>query len=105
MSLKEITVPEGVHTVGDHAFSGCINLWNVILPSGLKDIQTEAFRGTTIREISIPDSVTHIGKKAFYKCEKLDMVKITDKSKLEKIESEAFHGCKLLKEVKIVYVC
>ena len=105
MSLKEITIPEGVHTVGDHAFAGCINLWNVILPSGLKDIQTEAFRGTVIREISIPYSVTHIGKKAFYKCEKLNQVNITDKSKLEKIESGAFYGCKSLKEIKIVDTC
>ena len=79
-----------MHTVGDHAFAGCINLWNVILPSSLKDIQTEAFRGTVIRKISIPDSVTHIGKKAFYKCNKLASVIFTVNSQLVQIESSAF---------------
>ena len=40
-----ITVPEGVHTIGEGALKGCVSLRKVVLPSGLQTIMGDAFKG------------------------------------------------------------
>ncbi len=50
--IKTITIPNGVNSIGSHAFSGCNNL----------------------TKVKIPFSVGSIGEKAFYDCLSLDTV-------------------------------
>ena len=68
--LTEIVLPESVVTIGNEAFSGCVNLIGSInIPDGVKRIGAGAFMDCTgITEIRIPESVTEIGENAFGGC-------------------------------------
>lgn len=66
------TVPEGITTIVDHAFSFCQRLEAIILPSSVRTIGKGAFRFSSIRSINIPEGVT--------------------------VDDSAFEGCKYLKK-------
>lgn len=56
--LYEIIIPEGVKIIGREAFSRCANLKVVKLPKGLEEIEYLAFEGCkNLREIEIPSYV------------------------------------------------
>ena len=59
--------------IAENMFSGCSSLKNLTLPNELVTIGSGAFRGCSSMEtISIPDSVTHIGSGAFDMCDSLE---------------------------------
>ena len=66
---EEVTVPEGVTTIADLAFSGDydhgINLVKVTVPGTVKTIETEAFSFTNADVIIIEEGVESIGDYAF----------------------------------------
>ncbi len=65
--LKDVTIDEGVTSVGNWAFSGCPELTSVSLPETLTSIGEHAFFGcTALEEMTIPKSVTSIGSGALY---------------------------------------
>lgn len=72
-SLKTITIPSSVTTIGMRAFvmSG---LTSVTLSDGLKVIDGRAFMRCPMTTITIPASVTSIGESAFYWCSNLATV-------------------------------
>ena len=49
--LKEISVPEGVITIGAEAFIGCRNVHVVIIPESLREIGFDAFRDCDITHV------------------------------------------------------
>ncbi|MBR5102583.1 MAG: leucine-rich repeat protein, partial [Muribaculaceae bacterium] len=51
---------QGIEYIGEHAFDGCTKLTSVTLPEGLKTIWNNAFSNTAITSLSIPASVTSI---------------------------------------------
>lgn len=61
----EITISEGITTVGQNAFY-CKGITKVNLPTSLKQIQYQAFRGTTnLKSISLPKGLEVLGNRAF----------------------------------------
>ena len=70
-SLKSISIPSTVKTIGDHAFSNCTALTSVSIPNGVTSIGEYAFEGSILTRVTIPASVTSIGKNAFQGCAKL----------------------------------
>lgn len=54
--FTEFTVPESVKTIGNYAFSGCLSLKNIVLPNGLEQIGSNALSGTTLEEAHVPAS-------------------------------------------------
>lgn len=121
--LKNVTIGEGITTVGDSAFfktavekiilpstvivvesdafRECKQFRKVILNDGLKAIAESAFKQTeNLFEISIPDSVKHIGSGCFA-CSGIKSVKLPENSAFTSILWETFFGCKNLKTVKL----
>ena len=61
-SETEVTVPDGVDSIGDSAFYGCTGLTKLALPQGLKEIGGNAFLGCEgLSYIDIPDGVETVG--------------------------------------------
>ena len=100
--LTDITIPEKVTTIGDHAFDGCTSLGapnttsgpnlmapakapaqsdetTIVIPDGVTSIGAYAFKDCqSLTSIIIPDSVTSIGNNAFWGCTNLADVSIPD---------------------------
>lgn len=116
-SLKSITIPATVTTVGSYAFLGSglyqnasrevyAGNWlvgckddggygSVTIREGTVGIANYAFYlCKTVTEVTIPDSVKTIGRSAFYDCTNLSKVRLP--SNLEVIEDYTFYRCTAL---------
>ena len=77
----EISLPDGLTSIGGSAFSGCSGLSTISLPDGLTSIGNSAFYGCSgLSSISIPGSVNSIGNYAFNQCIGLKTLRIEDGS-------------------------
>ena len=97
--ITSVVVEAGVTHIGNNSFYGFANMTSLSLPEGLLTIGNRAFSGCTnasFTSITIPASVTSIGNNAFYSCEKLVSVIIVDNSNLTSIGSNAFARCTAL---------
>ena len=74
--MTSITIPDGVTSIGNSAFSDCINLKSITIPDSVTSIGNSAFSGCSFTSITIPDSVTSIGNSAFTDCNNLTSVTI-----------------------------
>ena len=64
--VKNVIIPDGVTSIGDYAFEGCISLTSITIPDSVTSIGSNAFNGcSSLTSITIPDSVTSIGANAF----------------------------------------
>lgn len=64
-SIRNITIPKSIETIGAYAFKGCHDLQTVIIEDGVKRIQSEAFAFCDKLDITIPPSVEEIYLDAF----------------------------------------
>lgn len=99
-SLSTVTVPEGVETIADGAFSSIETLKSVKLPSTLRSIGSTAFAWSSLEKITIPENVTSIGEMAFYNCTSLTKV-VFKKSYVTSIGKEAFCNCHALSYIEM----
>ena len=71
-TISSVTIPNSVKTIGNWAFSGCVNLRTVTLPASVTEIGEGVFGGcTNLTSVRIPASVKTIQKWAFEGCEAL----------------------------------
>lgn len=120
-ALTQVTVPEGVITIGKSAFKGCTHLRSVTLPSTLTTIDNNAFQNCKqIVAIHLPDGLTKLGNDAFSNCTLLgeidlgnalttlgfrtfqdcaNLSKVVLPSTLTTIENLAFSGCGSLQQI------
>jgi surface protein len=90
-NLHSIEIPEGVTTIYGAAFYNCKQLTNVILPSTLLRISTNAFNGcSNLRFIEIPESVTEFGNYTFNNCTALTQVRVKWDTPLEIGDADPF---------------
>lgn len=95
-NIINVTVEEGVTSIGSCAFRNQHALLSVSLPESLLTIEDEAFRFCDLlTSIDIPESVTKIGTSAFYICRGLNNVNLPEN--LTTIGNSAFVECKLKK--------
>ena len=100
-SLRNVTIPNGVLSLGNRAFMGCSNIEDVELPVGLNTIGQRCFMNCAIflRNIVIPDSVVKIDSNAFASCMELRTLFIG--SGITTIGSSAFESCAKMESVTI----
>ena len=92
-TLKSVTLPATLKTVGADAFRGCTALATVVFNEGLETIGTYAFGLIKITTFTAPSTLKTIGVSAFNGCTALDNV---DLSNVTAIKGSAFAGCKNL---------
>ena len=90
-TLQSVAFAEGLTSIANAAFSGCINLRTAVFPSTLKTIGEAAFSGNeNLSSVRMNEGLETIGKAAFLNTAKL---KTTDlPSTLTTIEEAAFTG-------------
>ena len=59
----DVTIPEGVTVIGEHAFFECASLTSVTIPEGVTEIGRFVFDDCkSLTDVTIPGSVREIGK-------------------------------------------
>ena len=92
-TLSSVMIPSSVTTIGSSAFYYCTGLASVTIPSGVTSIGTYAFAGCSgLRNVVVPDSVTTIGDYAFYKCSGLETASLPERFS-GSLASHVFSGC------------
>ena len=110
-SLRTISLPESVTSIGLYAFSHSA-LQAISLAEGMTEIGYNAFSYTALTEITIPSTVTRLGGKTtltgstiggytFAYCYDLASVTFAEGSQLSSIESYAFYHCEALTALEI----
>ena len=100
LGLKSITIPDGITSIGDHAFDSCINLRSITLPDSITSIGMWAFYNCwNVPSIIIPDGVTSIEDFTFDSC--IGLTSITIPNSIINIKSSAFHNCAELASITI----
>ena len=73
--VTDLTIPDGVTSVGERAFAHCDSLISVTIPDSVTSIGERAFFScSSLTSVTIPDSVTSIGSYVFYGCSSLTSV-------------------------------
>lgn len=92
-----------VTTIGDTAFRGCRNLYNLTIPDTVVTLGSGVFKNcSSLQQIKIPASIAQIGSECFLNCSLLSEVSF-DASSLSSrtIGNYAFKDCSNLTKVSI----
>ncbi|MEL7659426.1 leucine-rich repeat protein [Acetobacterium wieringae] len=100
VNLKSLVLPEGVVSIGGDAFWGCTGLKSIELPQKLETIGANAFWECSVLEsINIPETVTSIGYGAFARCDLLTSIAVPEQ--VSTIDNYTFGSCRNLFKVTI----
>ena len=75
--LTNVTVPDGVKSIGNRVFAGCSILNTVTLPDSLIHIGDHAFEWSGLVSFTFPDSVTEVGVNPFVECAHLTCIAVS----------------------------
>lgn len=93
VKLTDITIPDGVQTIGENAFNGCPALQSISLPNSIRTICDGAFYGCpSLEKITIPLGTASIGEDAFSHCGKLNGVYCLQNTGTMEVSDSAFIG-------------
>ncbi|MDR2233072.1 MAG: leucine-rich repeat domain-containing protein [Tannerella sp.] len=95
--LQNMILPENTILIEDEAFACCLQLQHITIPKGVKSIGNAAFSNCDLISISIPESVTSFGQFAFQSCNQLKNIIIP--STVSFIGRGAFEMCQSLEEI------
>ena len=90
--IVDLKIPDGVTTINDGAFAGCISISSVTIPNSVTSLGSIAFTDcTSLTSVTIGNGVTSIGIATFRDCTGLTSIKIPNS--VTKIGNAAFFGC------------
>ncbi|MDE6442324.1 MAG: leucine-rich repeat domain-containing protein [Clostridia bacterium] len=99
-SLTSVNIPDTVTSIGDMAFYNCSSLTSISIPDGVTSIGDGAFNQCSVlADVSIPDSVTYIGSSAFARC--FALVSVTIPNGVAALNNSVFYECSYLTSVSI----
>jgi len=94
-------IADSVTEIGGWAFTECVGLTEVEIPSSVKTIGMSAFWGCSgLTEVAIPNNVTTIGATAFAECYSLSHITIP--ASVTSLQQMSFANCTSLEEVRFV---
>ncbi|MGJ8652089.1 MAG: leucine-rich repeat protein [Opitutaceae bacterium] len=91
------TTPSTVTAIEDYAFYKTALLTEIILPTGLETIGTNAFNSSGLSSITIPDSVSALEDNTFSACPNLVGIQLPNN--LQTIGSRCFSSCSNLADI------
>ena len=98
--LQEIRLPKSLKTLGEGTFASCFALTEIELPEGLKTVGDGVlYHCISLTSVVIPASVTEMGDRPFSGDWALKTVEI--KGNVPRLSNYSFHECKALQEVLI----
>ena len=98
VGCKNTTIPNGIVSIRDYAFSDCSGLTSIEIPNSVTSFGEGAFSGCSgLTSIEIPNSVTSIGGEAFYRCFGLTSIEIPNS--VTSIGDAVFSGCSNLESI------
>ncbi|MFI3255557.1 MAG: leucine-rich repeat domain-containing protein, partial [Eubacteriales bacterium] len=96
--MKNLTIPNSVTKIGEHAFEDCKKLETVVLPTGLTRIEACTFSQChSLKECILPEKVEEIGGFTFWDCKKLEQLHLP--SSVKKVGDSAFNECTSLRKI------
>ena len=96
----DVTVPDGVTTIGYRVFSNNNSVVSITIPEGVTTIEAGAFMNCPkLTAVHLPSTVTGIGSEAFMYCEKLESTNIP--AGVTVIEASTFSSCRSLAGITI----
>ena len=101
-SLTAINIPESsqLTSIEGYAFYDCSSLTAINIPEGVTSIEGYTFSGcSSLTDITLPESVTSIGRSAFEDCTSLTAITIPEG--VTSIAMDAFSGCSSLTTINI----
>jgi len=97
--VGDVTIPDGVVAIAQHAFAQNRELTSIRLPQTLEKIEAAAFWGClNLKDVHIAGKLQYIGEKAFEKCASIETLSVD----VLEIRKQAFSLCILLKDARLV---
>ena len=88
--VRDVSLPEGLQSIGRSSFNRCRSLSEINIPSTVTYIAQYAVQFTDIESVVVPDSVTRIDEFAFGYNDKLKSIVVGDQ--VNSISASAFKG-------------
>jgi hypothetical protein len=90
-----LRIPTGVSTINASVFLNQSTMIGVSFPTTLRNISTQAFRNTGLRDITIPETVSSLGSIAFGYCTALSSITFPATA-ISTIQADVFRDCTAL---------
>ena len=96
-NVTSLDIQEGITKIGNGAFKYTTSLKSVSIPNSVTSIGDNAFESSGITSVHLPNSVTHIGESAFYASQL--SATLTIPTTVTEIGNQAFGYCSKLSKV------
>ena len=100
-SLKSISFPPSIHSIGRECFSNSYSLISVYLPSSISSLKSYCFSyNTQLTSVTLCCSISSLPSYCFYHCHQLQSITFKEYGKeIESFEESCFSHCSSLKSI------